>query len=690
MGKKLFLFAAAAVALASCTETDLSGDTSLAKESASDAIQFSAKARSAGSTRAGVLGGITTTDILKGTANTIGANASTVDVGFGVIAYNTGATEWADNQTSTTPNFMYNQQVKWSSTNSAWEYDPIKYWPNGIDKANAANSPSNTATESAIQYLSFFAYAPYVVKSSDLSGVGITKINNSEKAIGTEADGTGNKLAAAPTVNFTLDNTDVHAAKNVDLLWGVRGDAIYSETDDADNTVDAGDKYNTSLTKETVPEKVNFLFKHALAKIGGYDGLKIVADIDGNGGGSIGYGTLDSKTCITVRQITIQNTAAETKYAGVFNLATGEWSSLTGSTPTEGGLLNETIKDGTSSTIAMSDGASGIYAAEGSLPTYSSSWSVEGVTTTAKEVYKTNTQDGFYVIPGASMQLKVVINYDVSTVDENINGGYVRTNQIITNNVTLPATLVSNKFYTLVIHLGLTSVKFSAEVADWDAEDVGTEKEIWLPSNVVKYTTEATVAAGANATVNTTAAQTSYTINLTGLQASTNLSVVDKDGTVVTAAAQNGSTDASGNAKVDVTLAANSSETATQTGTVTIKGVDAAGKDFTMVVTIIQEKKYTSSTDIALNSNKVVYANAAAGSYTINVTGLTASGAYTVTTTDNSNASVTASGTADGDGKAAVSVTLTANPGDTRAFTITIKDTKTGDESSVVINQIHK
>lgn len=690
MGKKLFLFAAAAVALASCTETDLSGDTSFAKESTSDAIQFSAKARSVGSTRAGVLGGITTTDILKGTATTVGAGASTANVGFGVMAYNTGATEWADNQTSTTPNFMYNQQVKWNDATKAWEYTPIKYWPNGIDAANAANSPSNTATEGGVQKLSFFAYAPYVDKSDALSGVGITKINSSEKAIGSEDGGTGNKLAAAPTVNYTLSSSDVHAAANVDLLWGVRGDAIYSETDNDDNTATAGDKYNTSLTKETVPEKVNFLFKHALAKIGGYDGLKIVADIDGNGGGSIGYGTLDSKTCITVRQITIQNTATATNYAGVFHLATGAWSDLTGDTPAKGGLLNETIKDGTSSTIAMSDGANGIYAASGSLPTYSTSWTVEGVTTTAKRVYKTDGQDGFYMIPGASMQLEVVIDYDVSTVDGNIDGGYVRTNQVITNTVTLPTTLVSNKFYTLVIHLGLTSVKFSAEVADWDSEDVGTEEDIWLPSNVVKYTTAATVAAGANATVNTTAAQTSYTINLTGLKASTNLSVVTPDGTVATAASQAGSTDGDGKAIVNVTLAANASTDATKTGTVTIKGVDTAGKDFTMVVTIIQEKSYTSSTDLALNSNKVVYANAASGSYTINMTGLTASGAYTVTSTDDTNAAVTASGTADAGGAAAVSVTLTANAGDTRAFTITIKDTTTGKESSVVINQIHK
>lgn len=52
------------------------------------------------------------------------------------------------------------------------------------------------------------------------------------------------------------------------------------------------------------------------------------------------------------------------------------------------------------------------------------------------------------------------------------------------------------KYYKLLIHLGLTSVKFSAIVADWDSSDapgqggddnsnIDNNKDIWLPSNVV-------------------------------------------------------------------------------------------------------------------------------------------------------------------------------------------------------------
>lgn len=601
---------------------------------------------------------------------------------FGVIAYNTGATNWAGTGNTVAPNFMYNQKVEYNGSN--WTYDPLKYWPNGIDAANAANSPSNSATEGGVQKISFFAYAPYVALSAlALTGDGITKVNDSDVLSET---GKGNLKVGEPTVNYTLKNTDIHTAANVDLLWGVRGDAIYSETDNIiDNTAGAGIAYNVNLTKENVAEKVNFLFKHALAKVGGYNGLKIVADVDGNGGAAVGYGTLDGKTCITVREITIQNVDAATNYSGVFNLATGVWSNLTGSTPAKGDLIDEDIDE---STIDMNDE---IYNADGT-PIYTpgtSTWSPLGVTTTAKNIYGTATQDGFYLIPGSTLPLEITVNYDVTTYDPNINGNYVKTNQVITNNVTLPNTLASNKFYTLVLHLGLTSVKFSAEVAAWDAETAGTETEVWLPSNVVKYTTVTTVVAGANATVNATAATTSYTINLTGVKASTNLYAVTPDGTYATAAAQDGSTDGSGNATVSVTLAANASTTDTHNATVTIHGVNTSGEEFTTVVTIIQDKAYTTSTTLASGNSTAVYAAKAGGSYTINMTGLTANKGYTVTSTDDTNAHVTAAGTAGGDGKAEIAVALTDNnTGAVRSASITITDVYTGTTSVVVINQI--
>ena len=536
---------------------------------------------------------------MKGTSNTVGANVSTTNVGFGVFGYKINNTWSSSDGDSATPNFMYNQQVKWNTTSETWKYTPIKYWPNGTDAANESGAPSNTATSTNTDKLNFFAYAPYVeLTTSDLSDVGITMINGYARKGGTAAAGetpaNGNQKTGDPTVEYKLSTSDVHATSNVDLLWGLRGDASYSETDNSASTGTIGSGYNTDLTKQTVSEKVAFQFKHALAKIGGKSGLKIVADIDGNGAGLGGFGTLDSKTCITVRSITIKNKGNENfKESGTFDLATGTWSNLTdaASQPANGALINESINTSGTGTIAMN---SDIYDADGER-TYSSGWSSpSGVTTTAKDVYDTDGQDAFYLIPGSSVTLQVAINYDITTYDENVNGNYVKINQTITNDVTVavPET-ATNKFYTLVLHLGLTSVKFSAAVADWDGAEAGAVEEVWLPSNVVDASTSITLAAGASSTVNTAASTTNYTINLTGLKNSTTVTTTHSGVATNATASYKDSGSNVGNdnkATVNVTLPANTSTSATASSTITITGKDSSNADFTTVVTIIQAK----------------------------------------------------------------------------------------------------
>ena len=98
----------------------------------------------------------------------------------------------------------------------------------------------------------------------------------------------------------------------------------------------------------------------------------------------------------------------------------------------------------------------------------------------------------------------MTITYTVRTYDANLAAVTNETTntkvvQTITNQVTIPAnSLAANKYYKLLIHLGLTSVKFSATVSDWsipgDTNGNGTidgsetdeeEKEIWLPSNSI-------------------------------------------------------------------------------------------------------------------------------------------------------------------------------------------------------------
>ena len=77
----------------------------------------------------------------------------------------------------------------------------------------------------------------------------------------------------------------------------LNGKTTYDETDGVDPAVGAiGTAYNENLTKQKVDEKVKFLFKHALAKVGGATangdealtgdpaqcGFKVVVDVDKN------------------------------------------------------------------------------------------------------------------------------------------------------------------------------------------------------------------------------------------------------------------------------------------------------------------------------------------------------------------------------------------------------------------------
>lgn len=70
------------------------------------------------------------------------------DWGFGVYAHYkvNGGTATSE------PNFMNNQKVTWNTTTSAWEYTPVKYWPN------------NDGDE-----IIFWAYAPWNTENTSTS-----------------------------------------------------------------------------------------------------------------------------------------------------------------------------------------------------------------------------------------------------------------------------------------------------------------------------------------------------------------------------------------------------------------------------------------------------------------------------------------------------------------------------------------
>lgn len=149
----------------------------------------------------------------------IGDEAALQAAGFGVFACYTGLHKYSES--NVTADFMYNQPVTWSSQNSHWVYDPVKYWPNGEGEA------SNTGTGENPHYVSFFAYAPY-------------------------SDGSNECI---PSFSLYREQTDP---------W-----VMYRLAEDVANQVDL--LYAAPLldqTKPAVNEKMTFQFKHALACVG--------------------------------------------------------------------------------------------------------------------------------------------------------------------------------------------------------------------------------------------------------------------------------------------------------------------------------------------------------------------------------------------------------------------------------------
>ena len=143
--------------------------------------------------------------------------------GFGVFAYYTGASNWSTAGTSTIPNFMYNQQVSWSSDH--WTYSPVKYWPNNNNPADGSGATGSQDKN----YLSFFAYAPYDDNISYITGF------------------SANNATGAPTVDYTW------GAEN-DLLYAVQTDRYKYDSNDANDNGRVGDV-------------VSFMFRHALVKV---------------------------------------------------------------------------------------------------------------------------------------------------------------------------------------------------------------------------------------------------------------------------------------------------------------------------------------------------------------------------------------------------------------------------------------
>ena len=328
---------------------------------------------------------------------------------------------------------------------------------------------------------------------------------------------------------------------------------------------------NADLTKQRTSGTVNFAFKHALAKVGGSstgvksdgtplkNGLLVVLDIDDMQGAETGGNyTTDGKSgssqttkvTITDIQISAKAIAADpatdadtgtdgfqyaylTKNSGDLNLATGQWKvnkgdsdaniakEVKGKSGSSAATTTHSITSPASSLTSSATLADDIAEPTSTTIGTSGTWAniPNGVTTTAQNVYKEETNPLIF-IPGTYPELTITIHYTVRTQDNNLaasasggEGSWTKVQQVITKRLLFTKAVELNKQYSIVMHLGLTGVKFTAMVSDWEVETGTTNnfdsdgdstddilvEDAYLPRNVGKYNFTPTVPSAAAA-----------------------------------------------------------------------------------------------------------------------------------------------------------------------------------------------
>ena len=201
------------------------------------------------------------------------------------------------------------------------------------------------------------------------------------------------------------------------------------------------------------------------------------ADID-NAGAATG-GTLSETTKIYVESVTIQNglTTGESPVStligdGTLDLTTGVWTpgsnKFTLSKSISGESLNSVIR--VASTTPEAVGTN----------TWEQIFTTAGVTPTSTSIFS-GSASPIMLIPGADQTIRVSISYYVTSKDANLSRGYTWIPQTVSKTISL-GTLEMNKSYSLTLHLGLNSVKFTASVSEWDN---AASSSVDLPVNVV-------------------------------------------------------------------------------------------------------------------------------------------------------------------------------------------------------------
>lgn len=505
--KKLFILAVTVATLAACSNDELaSQDTNLNTQEVP--VNFDVYAQ-----RAVIRSGLPSYDGANYGVTTASLQTGNHKAGFGVFGYYTSNGEYDVN--NSTPNFMYNQKVTYSSSAAAWTYEPVKYWPNEFGDA---------AVSDDLDKLSFFAYAPYqevtvntgvavnnytsaddFAPSSatpDFKAAMLERMNNQKLNI---TQVTKNTSSGDPIVKYVVD---FHPSTSVDLLWGVAAaDVDYTGMNTSTPaTVSPGNCFIDLTKQNNVSKKLKWNFKHALAQLN----VQICTVVDAatsSGEGSTAIGTegdgttVDTNTKVWLRSVTFTDGFAT---EGALNLhsedvdasvtvaadrvanAKPNWLDYDGSRDLtfEPVTLYDGLKDGKEGTTNNIQKNETPAALNPALTQANNANSGVPITLTNLFDGSMTANDPIYVIPTGE-EMEITVLYDIETEDKSLAGllaDNLTHGSTIENKITKSTglTIEAGKSYTVKIYLGIESVKFDVAVTDWSTNP---DSAVELPKN---------------------------------------------------------------------------------------------------------------------------------------------------------------------------------------------------------------
>lgn len=344
--------------------------------------------------------------------------------GFGVLAYYTSDDDWSTAKTNATPNFMYNQQVTWTSGNpGSWGYTPKKYWPTTQgDK------------------ITFFAYAPI----AGTNGIAIS----------------ANTATGTPQVTYTID------AANLENMGDFVADALIDQT-----------RQTGKETLDNASEPVAFTLNHELTRVNIQANLS--ADAFGNDAAA-------NKTKVNITDIKFTGTGFAT--TGTYTFAEtndvadpaqtnrGSWSYEAVTSPFS-------IFDASDNKFVNKAAATEL----GSYTTVGVSvltTAVVNLFNTNQYLFliPANGETGI----GDANKVSMHVSYDIVTHDTNLSATYSITSAV--KEIELPnGLLAQGKAYNILLTFGMNEITLSATVTnDWNTVDESGNANVDYPKEDIE------------------------------------------------------------------------------------------------------------------------------------------------------------------------------------------------------------